>query len=506
MDYTLEMVPSRRIGDVNAMVFGHFIEHLRRCIYGGVFEPVSPLADEQGFRTDVLAAMRQIGVPILRWPGGNFASVYDWEDGVGPREQRPVRYNLAWREPEPNTFGTDEFLDYCAALSTESVPCEPYICLNASTGTLRQAARWIEYCNVDADQMPTSHARLRQQLGRSAPRGVTYWGIGNEMYSEYQVGYTTAPAYAALCREYGRTLKRVDRTLKLVAVGADDPDWDLTVLRGAGEYIDYISIHHYSESTSYESAAAGATWVERRLRLLKSVIDVAAASLRRTTPIEIALDEWNINHQMVPSAKKVVPGSFDGFYALKDALFTAGVLHSMYRMCQHVTMANFAQMVNVVGMIHTSPTGLVLSPLYHVFDLYANHTGRVVLDTLLQPEDAEARETFSAELQPAAGVRRPVPDVPYVDVVATLDRDRRSLAVAAINRHRDRTATLRIDLAAFLAREGVEVHELSGVDPDAVNDEEHPDAVVPRTGRMAAWPGSAQLPPCSITILQWQLH
>jgi alpha-N-arabinofuranosidase len=503
MEYTLTVDPARTLGEVNPLVFGHFIEHLGRCIYGGVYEPGSPLADERGFRTDVLAAMRRIGVPVLRWPGGNFASNYHWEDGIGPRDERPARLDLAWQSAEPNTFGTDEFLAYCDALSTARTPCQPYICLNTGTGTLDEAVRWLEYCNVDADRYPTHHARWRKRLGRTEPYGVPFWGIGNEVYGAWQVGHATAEAYGDRCIQWARFLKAVDPTVRVVAVGANQPDWDLEVLKRAGRLVDYISNHQYYGREDYEGTVAGAVDAERRLKVLCSVAEVAEAIVGRETPIEIAFDEWNIWYR-----GRERP--WEEFYALKDGVFAAGVFNGLFRLSRRVTMANLAQMVNALGMLHTTPTGLVRSPIYHVFDLYANHTGRTVLDAALRAEDGEARETFSADVAVRVS-GRPVPrprlvkDVPYLDAVATSgeDGDGPYVAVAAVNRHPRRTASLRCDLTTFRAR-SVDVHVLTGPDPLQENTPEAPDAVAPQSSRLEAAPAALSLPPCSVTILKWR--
>jgi alpha-N-arabinofuranosidase len=511
MEYRLTIDAARRIGTVNANVFGHFIEHLGRCIYGGVFEPGSALADERGFRTDVVAAMRKIGVPLLRWPGGNFASNYHWEDGIGPPASRPPRFDLAWRSVEPNLFGTEEFLAYCDVLSTAATPCRPYICLNTGTGTLDEAVRWLEYCNLDAEQAPSYHARWRKDLGRTTPYAVPYWGIGNEVFGAWQVGSTTAAAYAATCVQYARFLRAVDPTVRIVAVGADDPDWDLEVLRRTSGLIDYLSIHAYFGTDDYEGTVAGAVQLERRLRLLCSVLDVAAGmtkpspAARRVEadrPVEIALDEWNIWYR-----GRSRP--WEEFYGLKDALFAAGAFNAMYRLCPRVTMANLAQMVNALGMLHTTPEALVRSPTYHVFDLYANHTGRTVLDVALRAEDAAARAVFSADVS----VRvpgRPVPapkivnDVPFVDVTATLDAAEERLSLAVVNRHRSEAATLRVTLAGLRAL-GLTVYELTGNDPLERNTVEHPDAVVPSQREGDATAGAIQVAPMSVTILEWSV-
>jgi alpha-N-arabinofuranosidase len=507
VEYTLTIDPARRTGTVNPMVFGHFVEHLGRCIYGGVYEPESPLADERGFRTDVLAAMRQIGVPVLRWPGGNFASNYHWEDGIGPPIERKARFDLAWRSVEPNTFGTDEFLAYCEALSTPDVVCRPYICLNTGTGTLDEAVRWLEYCNLDAEQYPSYHARWRQRLGRTEPHAVPLWGIGNEVYGAWQVGHTTAAAYADKCVQYARFLKAVDPSIKVVAVGADDPDWDLEVLKRAGRSVDFISNHQYYGTDDYHGTAASAAMLERRLKLLCSVVEVAEGILRTDRRIEIAFDEWNIWYR-----GRGRP--WEEFYGIKDAVFAAGAFNAMYRLCNRVTLANLAQMVNALGMLHTTPTSLVRSPIYHVFDLYANHTGRIVLDAALRPEDAAARDVFSADVAVrVTGRPAPAPriinDVPYLDAVATLDGGGEHLSIAIVNRHETEAAILRVDLAALggLRRRPGTIHELTGTERLQRNTVEQPDAVAPT--RLALSPAADErytvlrVAPLSVTVAEW---
>lgn len=503
MEFSLTIDPDRRIGEVNPLVFGHFIEHLGRCIYGGVYDPGSPLANERGFRIDVLDAMRKIGVPILRWPGGNFASNYHWEDGIGPQGERRARFDLAWSSVEPNTFGTDEFLAYCDALSTDATPCLPYICLNTGTGTLDEAVRWLEYCNLDAERFPTYHAQWRHRQGRTEPYAVPYWGIGNEVYGAWQVGHTTAASYADKCVQWARFLRAVDPAIKIVAVGADDPDWDLEVLKRAGNQIDYISNHQYYGTDDYYGTVAAAVQAERQLQLLSSVIDVAESRLARERPIEIAFDEWNIWYR-----GRQRP--WEEFYRLKDAIFAAGVFNAMYRLCERVTMANLAQMVNALGMMHTTPNALMLSPIYHVFDLYTNHTGRVVLDTALHPDDASARETITADVAVtvygrAAPRPKVIQGVPQLDVVATLDGIGQQFSLACVNRHQSNTATLRLNLDRLRLAPRPQIHQLTGDDPLAENTPDHPNTITPSTRTLDDWNGSITLPPMSVTILNWEL-
>ena len=195
--------PERRTGEIDPRIYGFFIEHLGRCIYGGIFDPGSPLADERGFRTDVLEAVRRMRVPVLRWPGGNFVSGYRWEDGVGPPERRPARPELAWRTVESNRFGTNEFIEYCRAAGAR-----PYICLNMGDGSQREALDWVDYCNGRGD---THYAQLRRAHGYDAPHDVTLWGLGNEVYGDWQIGHKSAAGYAEQAREWGKLVKWLDR-------------------------------------------------------------------------------------------------------------------------------------------------------------------------------------------------------------------------------------------------------------------------------------------------------
>ncbi|GAI11507.1 unnamed protein product, partial [marine sediment metagenome] len=223
--YRIKVDLERVIGKIDPNIYGHFIEHLGRCIYGGIYEEGSRLSDENGFRKDVLKAVRSIKCPLLRWPGGNFASNYHWEDGIGPKEERPVRFDLAWNKEETNRFGTDEFIEYCRA-----VGAEPYICVNIGTGNLDEAIHWLEYCNSTGN---TYYAKLRAKNGHPEPYRVKYWGVGNENYGEWQVGYRSAKEYAKVLREYAYFMKVVDPTVKIIAVGADEPEWDLEVIKTA---------------------------------------------------------------------------------------------------------------------------------------------------------------------------------------------------------------------------------------------------------------------------------
>ena len=217
--------PARPVGRLDRKVFGGFVEHLGRCIYGGLYEEGSPLTDDRGFRKDVLGLLRELRLGVLRWPGGNFVSNYHWADGIGPKDGRPRRPELAWGGEESNRFGTDEYLAYCAELGTE-----PYICLNMGTGTLEEALAWVEYCNSAGD---TYWADRRRANGRAEPYRVTYWGLGNEMYGDWQVGAFTAEEYVREATRWARAIRMLDPQAKLVSCGMNGwNEWDRVVIDG----------------------------------------------------------------------------------------------------------------------------------------------------------------------------------------------------------------------------------------------------------------------------------
>jgi alpha-N-arabinofuranosidase len=513
---TISVDTERTIGTISRHIFGHFIEHLGRCIYGGVYDPGSPLADERGFRTDVLEAMQRLRVPNLRWPGGNFASAYHWEDGIGPKSARVPRFDLAWRALEPNTFGTDEFMAYADTLGAA-----PYLCINTGSGTLDEAARWVEYCNLPVERFPSRHALLRAEYGHPSPYGVKLWGIGNETYGSWQVGHAGAEAYARRCREFAYFMRAVDPSIQLVAVGADLPEWDETVIRLTGDTVDYISIHQYHGSDDYFATVGAPAYVEQRLALLAGAIDRAAPSLARETPLQIAMDEWNVCYAAWGTGE-VLPAPRGGEYfelyeqvfALKDALFAAGVFHAMFRQCRHMGLANLAQMVNANGMLYTTPEGLLLSSIYHAFDLYANRSGPLALPTTLSARRGEV-PAFTAEdwRYPGpdyVGLREPfrrfsLRDVPFIDAQATLSDDRSTVYLAVINYHPNEAISATLDFGARRPTGDVRLTELNGEDSHTPNTFQRPDVTQLKASTLPQAPGTYAFPPHSATVLEFRL-
>jgi alpha-N-arabinofuranosidase len=485
----------QRIGTVDRAIFGGFIEHLGRCIYGGIFEEGSPLSDERGFRRDVLEALRPFRMPLLRWPGGNFVSGYHWLDGVGPAEQRPRRVELAWHGEEPNRFGTDEFIDYCRALDTE-----PFIVVNMGSGSMDEAQAWVEYCNGTGN---THWANLRRKHGHEEPYGVKYWGLGNEMYGKWQIGSLSAEDYVKKARQFAAMMKWTDPSIRLVSCGQQGwNDWDRIVVEGLADLVDYHSIHIYTGSDRYYTNVFHPHQADRALRICEAMIERARYEKRIDHPIHIAYDEWNVWYrERSPEARRA---GLEERYNLADAVAVATFLNIFIRHCRSVRMANLAQMVNVIAPIVTNPQGTFLQTIYHPFRLYAEHTREVALDVgvecetyALAPadEDVSVRPHRIADLGP----------FPFLDVAATCDVEGREICLAVVNRDRERATAATIRVLDGTIGSPVRAYEVGGEDPGVTNSFERPRAVDVRERRVEGR-DEPQLhhafPPHSVTVMR----
>jgi alpha-N-arabinofuranosidase len=473
----------RRIGTIDRMVYGMFIEHLGRCIYGGMYDPGSSLSDENGFRKDVLEAARGLQVPILRYPGGNFVSGYHWIDGVGPKEKRPVRPELAWNTVETNQFGTDEFIQYCRELDTE-----PYLCANLGSGTMDEAAAWVEYCNR-ADG--TSYAKLRAEHGFAEPHEVTYWGLGNEMYGDWQIGHKNAQDYAKFARQCGKMMKGVDPSIKLVLCGAQNLDWDREALERCADIVEYISYHVYWGPTKGEdphlSVLAQPYASEQYLRFLWHLIEQVRRDRKVDHPIRIALDEWNVWY-------RTRDNQLEERYDLTDALAVAIYMNMMRRNCQAIGMANLAQMVNVIAPIFTSPEGIFLQTIYHPLRLAAEKSGPVALAAHVECD------TYAADYVRLA-------EVPYLDVLASVDESAKKLFVSLVNLSAKESQAVDIVLQSGDLGASGRAYVVTGEAPDAVNDF-GVERVACRTEELADVSArfTYTLPPLAHTVLELDLR
>ncbi|ADI13303.1 alpha-N-arabinofuranosidase [Truepera radiovictrix] len=458
MSNTIAIDPLRTLGRLERNVFGGFAEHLGRCIYGGLYDPNSPHADASGLRTDVLDALKRLNMPVMRYPGGNFVSGYRWRDGVGPKAERPARTELAWHDVEPNTFGTNEFVDFCRRLGTE-----PYLVVNAGDGDMREARDWLEYCNGTQD---TALVKLRRAHGYEAPHGVRYWGIGNEVDGPWQIGYKTPEEYARTYTEFAKVMKWTDPSVKLVASGISA--WDASavervklLMEHAAAHIDYLAIHWYVGNDAqrgyrdddFASYMALSERIEDMLVATEGVLRAMSRALRLGREVAIAVDEWNVWYRTGNEEK------LEEVYNLEDALMTGIQLNALIRHARSVKMANLAQVVNVIAPILTRPDGLVLQSIFYPFELYSRFARGVALDVYW------AGDTFSTPEH--TGLR-------VLDVAATLDESAKELAVFVVNRSLEaREATLSLGTRAS----GAKAFVVNGPDIKATNTFEAPDRV-----------------------------
>jgi alpha-N-arabinofuranosidase len=440
------------IGILDKRYCGQFIEHLGECIYGGIWVgKESNIPNENGYRLDVLQAVRDLKPPLVRWPGGNFSSGYHWKDGVGPVNQRPKRYDMAWGAEEPNFFGTDEFIDWCRLVGTE-----PFIVVNAGNGTPEEAAQWVEYCNSARD---TYNASLRHGYGHKEPYGVRLWGIGNELYGEWQIGFCKDGSECARRTvEYANEMLKIDPNIELVAVGCEDPEWNLEMIKGAGKYFDYLSIHIYIfDDKPYRELTAIPLDIEQRLRTVYGLVKDVRKKYGIKREIKIAFDEWNVWY---PEAK--VP-LLTQVTSIKDAVFTAGVLNALQRLCKIVPISTFAQTVNVLPLIIAAKDGrIVLTPQYLVFRMYSNNRGFHVLNTSTDSEIYMSNEVGG--------------HVPFIDVSATISEDRKTLYLYALNRNDEEGVELQVVLKGFNPRSGIQQF-IAGESVEDKNTLENPDRI-----------------------------
>jgi alpha-L-arabinofuranosidase len=436
----------RTIGEVHPLLFGNFTEHLGRMIYGGIYEEGSPLSDSYGYRKDVFEAVKQLDVSILRWPGGNFASGYNWKDGIGPKDQRPTRIDLAWNDLESNRFGTDEFLRYCEMLGTE-----PYICINAGLGTVDDARHWVEYCNESRN---TYWADQRRKNGRDKPYKVKYWALGNEIDGPWQMGNKSAEEYAKFALETAKAMRLVDRDIKLVAsgssnYGADWIHWNRTVINVLRNQADYIAIHTYinNRDNDLERFLAWSQTIDRYIEVTAGLIRQAQSG-PNPRPLYIAYDEWNVWYRTGNREK------LEEVYNFEDALAMGMFFNSFFRRADVVKMANLAQMVNVIAPIMTNKQGLFLQTTYFPLVEYGKQRGNTSLDVFV------SAPTYKLQNRP---------ELKYLDVSATYNPRDRALYVNVLNRSKDKDLATRIESQEGQLETGGSIWEMNHPDLKATH-------------------------------------
>lgn len=477
----------RRIGEIPDTLFGSFIEHLGRCVYGGILgtDQKTP-CDEAQIRLDVLEAVKRMKPSILRWPGGNFASGYHWMDGVGPKEERRTLRNLAWGQTESNQFGTDEFISFC-----RKVGAEPFICTNMGTGTPEEARNWVEYCNGEAG---TWYADLRGRNGNPEPFGIRYWGIGNEMNGFWQIGQLSAEDFGKKARETAKLIRWTDPEARLVLAGdcTDDPvcvDYDRTLLDYTIDYIDLYSIHMYArnDDDDYFKYMAYSQRIQHKIDLTNGLIRAAMHRAGRTRPVRLSFDEWNVFYREDSTAASRC--EIAERYNLEDALAVSLFLNALINNCDTVEVACQSLLVNAAASIVTSETDCFFQTIFYPICLYYSLRGREAVRPLVQCK------TYSAG---------PWREVPYLDVSVTCDRESGELTVFAVNKSmEEETVEIYIPEERILPQ--AELYRVFHEDIKAENSFLNRDNVGIETKQIEAEPFGAvcTFPPHSLNVIRF---
>ncbi|KAL1510696.1 hypothetical protein AB1Y20_006991 [Prymnesium parvum] len=354
------------VGEVDPRLFGGFVEHVGRAVYGGIYDPSHPSASSDGFRGDVLELVRELEMPLMRYPGGNFVSGYNWEDGVGPVEARPPRLELAWKAAEPNLVGTNEFVQWCARAGAA-----PYLAVNLGTRGAREAQALVEYCNHPSG---TRESELRRRHGFDSPHRVKLWCLGNEADGGWQLGAKTAEEYGRVAREAAKMMKATDPTIELVVCGSSGAfmksfgAWEYEVLTHTLPYVDYVSLHAYYHNEHHDTARylGRVDDLQRQIRDVIATVDAVSARMKSSKRIHLALDEWN-SWWGKPTPKRGAAEPSEEWtvgrpllqeeYAMEDALFVGGVLITMLNHADRVRIGCLAQVVNAIAPIRTRDGG-----------------------------------------------------------------------------------------------------------------------------------------------------
>jgi alpha-N-arabinofuranosidase len=434
----------RKIAKIDPNIYGAFVEPIRTVVYGSIYDPKSPFADENGFRKDFIQFVKDLKIPVVRWPGGNYVSGYNWEDGIGPKDQRPARLDLAWHQVETNQMGTDEYAKMCGLIGAEN-----FICINAGLGTLDQARHWVEYCNY---QGGTYYSDLRRKYGNEKPFKVKYWALGNEIDGPWQMGQKSAEDYCKFALEAAKLMQWVDKDIKLIACGASNYgrgtnnswiDWNDYVLEHMIGKIDYLSVHRYvrealGSETNFLGMMSLGLDVDQKIEVVKALIKKATAKAGSPRPVYISFDEWSGGG----------PGSGN---SLTGSLMVAQHLNSFIRHADIVKMANITMLSSLVG---NSPEGDFKNALYQAFFLYSNNSRGTAVDVYADCEKYNNR-IFT--------------DVPYLDVTAVLSDSGKTVVLNVVNRHEKNALTSDVILQNGACTGSATVKEINAEAVDSSN-------------------------------------
>jgi alpha-L-arabinofuranosidase len=492
----------RTIAPLDRNLFGSFLEHLGRAIYEGIYDPGSKLSDINGFRKDVMEEIRHLGVPIIRYPGGNFVSAYNWLDGVGPKANRPHALDKAWDTLESNQFGTDEFLAWCKAVGTE-----PLLGLNLGTGTAEEAAALVEYCNIDKG---TRWSDLRRQNGVADPWNVKHWCLGNEMDGPWQIGHMSAIEYGLKAADAARQMRYVDSSLKLIACGSSGPfmptylEWDREVLEQCYDYVDGLSLHRYFGNNERDTGGDTAKYLamnlsmEQQISETVAVCDFVRGHKRSPKKLWLSFDEWNVWYRKtkgndVDGHRHEAPHLLEEIYNLEDALLVGGLLNSLIRNADRVKIACLAQLVNVIAPIMTNADGFFRQTIYYPYSWALQYAYGAVLNLLVGSPTYEVSGVGS---------------VAYVDVSGSLDHHAGKVSLFILNRDLSKAHEVEVVWEDAAPARAVTASLLTGDDLKASNSFSSPQKVAPQSFALPGTSGGKskfEVPAKSYTVIQWSM-
>ena len=423
-----------KIGEIDNRLYGSFIEHIGRAVYGGIYEPAHKTADNDGFRKDVLDYVKRLKVPIVRYPGGNFVSGYNWEDGTGDKSKRPKKLDLAWKSTETNEVGIDEFQKWAKLAGTEIM-----MAVNLGTRGPQDAQNLVEYCNLDTD---TYYANKRKENGFKEPFGIKTWCLGNEMDGPWQIGQKTPEEYGRIAAETAKLMKQTDPDIELVACGSSSynmptfAQWELTVLEHTYDFVDYISLHQYYGNQNDNTAdfLARSVHMDAFIKSVAAICDAIKAKKHSQKTINLSFDEWNVwfhSHGADFEKWSVAPSIIEDIYTFEDALVVGCMLITLQNNCDRVKMACLAQLVNVIAPIMTETGGDVWAQTIFYPFMYASLNGRgIALKTVIECDSYTSKDNLT---------------VPYIEVSVIYNEEKRELTVFAVNRSLDEDMELYIE-------------------------------------------------------------
>ena len=457
------------LGDVDKRLYGSFIEHLGRAVYEGIYQPESAFADENGFRKDTIELVKELNVPIIRYPGGNFVSGYCWEDGVGPKEKRPSRVDLAWSVIETNQFGLNEFVDW-----TKAVNSQVMMAVNLGTRGVEEAKNLLEYCNFSGN---SKYSDLRKSHGYEKPHNIKTWCLGNEMDGPWQMGHKTAEEYARLAHETGRVMKMMDPNIELVACGSSSSSmptfgsWEATLIDECYDTIDYVSMHQYYGNRDNDSAnfLASSVDLDQFITNVIAICDYVKGKKHGKKNINISLDEWNVWYHSNEADEKLEkwvqkPHQLEDVYNFEDALLVGSMLITMLRHADRVKIGCMAQLVNVIAPIMTSDTGAWKQTIFYPFYHCSRYGHGTVLNTIVKSPVYEAKQYGEAA---------------FLDCVVVNNEEEEELVIFAVNKDLEEDMEVTLDLRQFSDYQIVEHIVMHDEDLKAVNTESNPDRIKP---------------------------